>query len=92
MAKVYAVWFDNCEAYEDNHTDVVSIHATHEGAVRKIESIIEDARNDNSLADLDKLVNPISDEVTWNLTIKIGDDDDWLYEEAYSIREYGLEE
>lgn len=89
MAKVYAVWFDNCEAYEDNHTYVVSIHATHEGAVHKIESIIKEAEQTNSLVQLDKIPSYFYNGTAWNLTLK--DEDDWIFEEAYSIQEYELE-
>lgn len=93
MAKVYAVWYDNCEQYEDNHTDVFSIHATYEGAVKKIESIIENARQDGLLLQLDEMIDPLRDEKLWNLRLKIDEnDDDWWHEEEYSIEEYELGE
>lgn len=93
MAKVYAVWYDNCEQYEDNHTDVVSIHTTYKGAVKKIESIIEKAKKNNVLLKVERDVDPILNGPWWNLLLKIEEyDDNYTYEEAYSIEEYMLEE
>lgn len=89
MAKVYAVWFDNCEAYEDNYMTVISVHTTYEGAIHKITSIIKEAKQTNSLVQLDKIPSCFYNGVAWNLTLK--DEDDWIFEEAYSIQEYELE-
>ncbi len=38
MDNVYVVWFDNCEAYEDNFQDIEKIFATREAAEKWLDN------------------------------------------------------
>lgn len=72
MAKVYVVWFDNCECYEDNYQEIESVHATNKGAMEHIQSIIEKYELENKLIQVDVTENSILNSVKmWVCGLKI---------------------
>lgn len=85
MQKVYAVWYDNCEEYEDNFVDVDAIFSTKEKAEQYIfnKGFIR--------KEVTKRLGPNGMIETYIAYFLPKDEEDYFFHPALSIEEFELD-